>query len=48
MLNIMYNDNSFQSLLFSLLQGFNSEADEVEYVLSIMDQLTQELIDEGI
>ena len=30
-----------------LLQGFDEDSDEVENVLSIMDQLTQELIEEG-
>ena len=33
--------------LTHLFQGFDEDSDEVEYVLSIMDQLTQELIEEG-
>ena len=37
-----------EKLFFSLLQGFDEDSDEVENVLSIMDQLTQELIEEGI
>ena len=30
------------------LQGFDVASSDVEYVVSIMDQLTQELIEEGI